>query len=315
MLTLEVYDDVVFAHYCPNDAGPNVGGYLGRVYPGGIFLGATWDQLQSLGNGTHDVILDERARGPNFTDEYRGKEPRESYLTDGGWAHFCHTVGSITRLELQNKLDIINGVKTEGKTFTLGSINKNRLESWLLDIHINSFVRRQTAESAFSYWTCSDEELLRRIRKGWENHKPGYRDGVVLVPIDPEGCFSGVVELKAGDKLVGEYTARKDNEEPRKHTYAANGEKMPAKYCYIVLYRHDVLAEGKENETDKEWEMVSFNASPTEEDPPIVPGTLIANHFQLSGGTATNMTDSEFVKALRESVMFWKNKAMVAPKQ
>ena len=187
-------------------------------------------------------------------------------------------------------------------------------ESWLLDIHINNFVRRQTATSPFSYWTCDDEELLRRVKKGWEMRKPGYRDGVVLVPVDPEGCFSGIVQLKAGDKLVGEYSARKDNEEPRKHTYAVNCEKMPAKSCYVVLYRHDVLAENKENETEKEWEMVSFNASPTEGDPPINPGTLMANHFQLSGGTATKMSDEEFVRALRESVLYWKDKAMVAPK-
>lgn len=312
MLTLEVYDNEIFAHYCPDDAGPNVGGYLGRIFPGGSFLGAPFEQLCALGSGTHDVALNERT---DSTDEYHGKEPREAYLSDAGWAHFCHTVGAITRLELQNKLDIISGAQKEGVvTFTPGLVTQDRLESWLLDIHINSFVRRQTPESPFSYWTCSDEELLRRIRKGWESRKPGYRDGVVLVPVDPEGCFSGVVQLKAGDKLVGEFSARKENEEPRKHTYAVDAQKMPAKSCYVVLYRHDVLAEGKENETDQEWEMVSFNASPTEGEPPINPGTLMANHFQLSGGTATKMTDSEFVAALKESVLYWKDKAMVAPK-
>ncbi len=314
MLTLEVYDDEIYVHYLPNDAGPNVGGYLGRVFPGGGFMNATWEELQHLGSGTHDVTLDEHAHR-EFTEEYRGKEPKHSYLTDAAWANFCYTVGAITKLELLNRLDIINGVQKEGMvTFTPGLITQDRMESWFMDIHINSFVRRQTAESPFSYWTCSDEELLRRIRKGWENRKPGYRDGVVLVPIDPEGCFSGIVQLKAGDKLVGEFSARKEGEEPRKHTYAVDAQKMPAKSCYVVLYRHDVLAEGKENETEKEWEMVSFNASPTEGEPPINPGTLMANHFQLSGGTATRMTDSEFVAALKESVLYWKDKAMVAPK-
>lgn len=180
-----------------------------------------------------------------------------------------------------------------------------------MDIHINSFVRRQTKTSPFSYWTFDDEELLHRIKAGWEKRKPGYRDGVTLVPINPEGCFSGIVKLKAGDMLVGIYEARKAGEEPRKHTYAV-GEKLPASNCYVVLYHHDVLVEGNENETDKEWEMVSFNASPDDKEPPISPGTLMANHFKLSGGTDTRMTDSEFVAALRVSVEYWKDKALAA---
>lgn len=181
------------------------------------------------------------------------------------------------------------------------------------NIHINSFVRRQTAISAFSHWDFCDRELLRRIEKNWQNQKQGYKDGVILVPIDPQGCFSGVVQLKEGDKLSGEFTARKAGEDPRKHVYAV-GEKMPAKTCYVVLYRHDVLLENKENETEKEWEVVSFNASPTEEDAPIQPNTLIANHFQLSGGSSTNMSSEAFVDALRVSVLYWRDKAMVQPR-
>jgi hypothetical protein len=39
--------------------------------------------------------------------------------------------------------------------------------------------------------------------------------------------------------------------------------------------------------------------------PTIHPDTLMANHFQESGGTATRMTDSEFVEALRKSRAYW----------
>jgi len=181
-------------------------------------------------------------------------------------------------------------------------------------IHITKFVRRQSAESPFSHWTFDDAEMFKRIEKNWERQKPGYRDGVILIPIETDGVYSGMVKLRAGQKLVGEYSARREGEEPRKHTYAV-GEKMPAKLCYIVLYRHDVLMEGNEAETDKEWEMVSLNASPTDEEPPIQSGTLIANHFGYSGGTATKMSDSEFVAALKVSGAYWKDKALVAPKQ
>ena len=182
-------------------------------------------------------------------------------------------------------------------------------------IHISKFVRRQTPQSGFSHWTLSDEELLARIQAGFPAAKQGYRDGVLLVPVDPNGFFTGVCQLKEGDKLVGEYKARKEGEDPRKSSYVVGGEKLPAKSVEIVLYRHDVLVEGKENETDLDFEVVSVNGSPTEEATPIPTGALIANHLRLSGGTDTRMTDSEFVALLRKSVEFWKDKANACPKE
>ena len=186
-------------------------------------------------------------------------------------------------------------------------------------IHITNFVRRQTPQSGFSHWTFSDEELLSRVQAGLPNAKSGYRDGVILVPVDPEGFFSGTVLLQEGDRFVGEYVARRPVEEPRKSTYVvsrSNGdpvEKAKAASVYVVLYSHDVLLEGKENETDADYEIVSVNASSTEEEAPIPTGALIANHFGLSGGTDTKMSDSEFVALLRKSVVYWKDKSLVCP--
>lgn len=179
-------------------------------------------------------------------------------------------------------------------------------------IHISSFVRRQTPASPFSHWEISDEELLNRIEKGWKDQKKGYREGVILIPISCEDIFSGVIKLKAGDRLVGEYSARKEGEEPRMHIYGV-GKKMPAVSCYVVLYSHDVLKETGQNETNCAWEMVSLNASPDEVEAPIQPWTLIANHFGWSGGSNTKMTDEEFVKALKDSTDYWKDKALVSP--
>lgn len=181
-------------------------------------------------------------------------------------------------------------------------------------IYVNSFVRRQTENSGFSHWTISDEELITRIKAGFSNRKRGYRDGVYLVPVDPTGFYTSVVQLKAGDALVGEYVARREGEEPRKSHYAASGQKTPAKSVNIVLYSHDVLAEKNENESEEEYEIISVNAELTEEESPIPVGALIANHFELSGGTATKMTDSEFVAALKKSVLYWKDKALAVPR-
>lgn len=179
-----------------------------------------------------------------------------------------------------------------------------------MKIAFNNFARRQTETSPFSHWAVFDDVVVSRVQENFGKAKPGYRDGVILVPVDPEGFFSSVIQLKAGDKLEGEFKARREGEDPRK-TLHAKGQKLPAKAVDVVLYRKDVLAENKDNSTDADWEIISVNASPETGDVPIQPETLIANHFQLSGGTATNMTDSEFVAALKTSVLYWKDKAMV----
>lgn len=179
--------------------------------------------------------------------------------------------------------------------------------------HITNFVRRQSPQSGYSHWEISDEEFLARLQRNFFKRKDGYRDGVILVPVEPEGFFSGIVQLQEGDKLVGEYKARRPGEDPRKSSYSLTGKKIPAKSVWIVLYNHDVLIEKNENESDAEWEVVSVNASPTEDEPPIPTGALIANHLGLSGGTDTKMSDADFVALLRKSVEFWKDKALACP--
>lgn len=186
-------------------------------------------------------------------------------------------------------------------------------------IHISNFVRRQTPQSGFSHWTLSDDDLLARVLKNLEKATPGYREGVILVPVEPEGFFSSTVSLQEGDRFVGEYVSRKEGEEPRKATYVVSNrfgeqvQKSEAVSVYVVLYSHAVLLEGNENDTDADYEIVSINASATDEEAPIPTGALIANHLQLSGGTATNMSDSEFVELLRKSVLYWKDKSLVCP--
>lgn len=176
-----------------------------------------------------------------------------------------------------------------------------------------TFAARQTKESQFSHWEFPNEQLVELVVANFHNRKPGYREGVILVPVAPEGFFAGVVTLEPGTLLIGKYEARKEGEEPRKSTFAVGGRKVPAKSVDVVLYHHDVLAENNEQSGDTEWEIISVNASPTLGEMPIAPGALIANHLQLSGGTATNMTDEQFVAKLRESLAFWKDKALAAP--
>lgn len=193
-------------------------------------------------------------------------------------------------------------------------------------VHVNSFVRRQTPKSEFSHFEgppgCEDAwEYLRAsielmIERG-QDIEPGYRDGVILVHMNPQYFFSGVVQLKEGDRLTGEFKARRPGETPRKSIGVVGAEKMPAKAAFVVLYASTVLAENGDNELpaeDGNWEIISVNASPVEGKMPIEPMVLLHNHFGSDGGTDTNLSDSELVAMLRESFLFWKDKAMVAPK-
>jgi len=205
-----------------------------------------------------------------------------------------------------------------------------------MQIHINSFVKRQTSNSSYSHFedVNSDDnwELLGSlIEDNFDQAKEGYRKEVLLVPIPPhpfslpggQYCFySGVVQLKDGELLGGRFESRKEGETPRKHItsgcsskFGVLGEKIPAKSVQIVLYSSTVLAEDGDNELPPEegnWEVISINASSTEGEMPINPNTLMHNHFGSDGGTDTKLSDSEFVAMLKTSFEYWKDKVMAA---
>lgn len=181
---------------------------------------------------------------------------------------------------------------------------------------VNDFVLRQTTRSEYTHFEGGWERMLELVAEHFAEAKAAYRDGVCLVPVPVEGFFCGIVELQEGDKLTGAYEARRPGEEPRKTTRAVSDgkTKLPCVAVDVVLYSREVLAESDEDRTGKDWDIISVNGRLTEGEMPIAPMTLIANHFELDGGTATGMSPEEFETALRESVLFWKNKAMLAPK-
>ena len=173
-----------------------------------------------------------------------------------------------------------------------------------------TFASRQTPESRFSHFEGTEQELLELVFENFHQSKEGYRDGVRLVTVSPDCFKSGVVQLNKGDVLQGTFEARKEGEVPRKVVTTTGRQKLPARYVEIILYRRDVLEEDPNYTAAADWEIISINASPTNKAVPIPPSALIANHFKMSGGTNTKYTAFEFEEALRESVMFWYDKAM-----
>ena len=180
------------------------------------------------------------------------------------------------------------------------------------DIGIHSLVDRQVAWSRFTHWGISQEEVLRRVQENWDQGKQGYRPGVYLVPVPPDGFYSPVVVLKPGDVLAGKYEARQEGEEPRMTVglAASYDRKAPAVGVSVILYHKDVLAEDGEV-VPNEWSILTINARITEEEEPMTVGTLLANHFHISGGTVTGMTPVEFEAALRTSYLYWRDKSLL----
>lgn len=184
-----------------------------------------------------------------------------------------------------------------------------------MTVFANPFVLRQTADSSFSHSEGSWDDLCRLAEANLTNAKPGYREGVLEVPIPADGIFTGLVTLKEGDKLTGQFAARREGETPRIEIRASGQDKLPAATATIILYSSAVLAEGEDNSQEPvegNWEIVSLNASPVEGEMPISPTVLMHNHFGSDGGTDTQLSDAELVALLRKGFEFWKDKALLS---
>jgi len=174
------------------------------------------------------------------------------------------------------------------------------------------FVKRQTPESGYSHFEGSWESLEKMAANVMRyDHcvKPGYRDGVILVDLDPFQFRSAIVKLDENSKLKANYAPRRIGEAAFIRV-SAKAEKQRAKYAQVVLYRHDVLAENNERETDAEWEIVCIKARVTEEEEPMDPYTMARNFLHLAGGTKGDFSAEDFAK----SIVYWNNHCMTTGK-
>ncbi len=190
-------------------------------------------------------------------------------------------------------------------------------------IVFNKFVRRQTIPSSYTHWLIPDAEVIARTKSALDagEAKQGYRDGVLVVPVAPQGFYTALTTLEEGDELVGSYRARREGEVPRKSTNKAATKgwvKPEAKAVDVILYASVTLEEEGTNELpaeDGNWEIISINGRPIEGEAPIDPITLMYNHFHVpgsnDGGSATGMSAEEFVEALREAHEYWRDKAFI----
>lgn len=179
-------------------------------------------------------------------------------------------------------------------------------------VKCGEFVKRQTPESGYSHFEGSWETLEKMTANvmGFTHCvRPGYKDGVVLVDLDPSFFLSAIVDLTEDTKLKANYAPRREKEAPFIRV-SAKAKKQVATHASVVLYRWDVLAENNERETDAEWEIVCIKARTSEEEEPMDPYTMARNFLHLEGGTKGDFSAEDFAK----SIVYWSSHAMTTGK-
>jgi len=168
-----------------------------------------------------------------------------------------------------------------------------------MKIKTNSFAHRHTAESEYGYFEGTFEELEALVTKHYHEAKPGYRDGVCLVPVPPERFRSSIMPVTDKTPLRAKFAPRREGEAPFLQVVSDGPGKCVAGSCNIVLYRKDVLDEGNEATfEDSDWEIVSINPEPGTEESPMDPVTMARNFLQMEGGTKGDFSAEDFAKAI-----------------
>lgn len=174
-------------------------------------------------------------------------------------------------------------------------------------IGLNTFARtRHTKFSPYSFYAGAEADLIALTEQHFGSAKPGYKEGVVLVPVPADKFYSGVVQVAPDTQLRAEFKARREGEEPYIQVFAVNAadKKGPAKVVEIVCYSKDVL--GTEATEGAEWEIVSVNARETEDEEPPTPLAMARNMLGLPGGTQATYTAEQFARA----ITYWSNRVM-----
>ena len=177
-------------------------------------------------------------------------------------------------------------------------------------VKVNNFVKRQIKGSGKSYalnfsFNAMAKHAESRLNSPGNHVFPGYRDGVCLVRAKKnlsKYFFCPLVKINSSTRLISKIVRRRDYESPYIQIRALNGVPSPAFFVDFVLYRNDVLSENKEQSSNADWELVSFNVLPKGFDKmPMGPTTMMRNQLELPGGTKALYSSDEWANA----VCFW----------
>jgi len=180
-------------------------------------------------------------------------------------------------------------------------------------VGIGTFVKRQVKGSGKTYSTLTFEEIAKHAEHRLlnKNFKKGYREGVILISVEKKilkNFICPIIKIDENTKLESVPKKRRENEELYISTKALNGEPLEIGEVELILYRHDVLDETNERETDKHWELIAFHAIPKDVDLlPMGPVTMMRNQLELPGGTKGEYSSKQWA----EGVRFWQQYALL----
>lgn len=149
-------------------------------------------------------------------------------------------------------------------------------------------------------------DVIQMVRANWLSlfNRQGYKPGVRLVRVPADGFLANTIEVTESTPLKAIFTRRREGEQAYVKVLACDCPKSPARRVEIVLYSAEVLDEDDDRSTDCEWEIVSVNASPTDNEEPMHPLTMARNFLHLPGGTKGDYTAEQFA----EAIVYWSTK-------
>jgi len=154
-------------------------------------------------------------------------------------------------------------------------------------------------------------ELVALIESNRASWTKGDKEGIFFCSIPKEWVKGEIITLKEGEfyDATITFSARKGVAEEARQEVKAKGIADAVHSADVILYSHELL--GKDASSDAEFEVIAIRGL-TETPNPRPLNTLLHNVFNLSGGTPVEGTDAEKLEMIRQSFLFWKDKAMVS---
>lgn len=180
------------------------------------------------------------------------------------------------------------------------------------EIGTSNFVKGFSIKKGMnSYYDGSWEDLQKLVKENFDNNEPGTGsvDGdVLLVNVPSENFYTSIVKIDDSNRDQVEEVdhVRQEGEKPVGMKVIKGGEKQPAKYAQIVVYRADVLAQDDDRSTDDEWEIICVNAQ-DDKYTPMHPTVMLRNANHDEGGTQRTYTDKEW----SDAYSYWENHAYI----
>tara|TARA_Y100000034_G_C6866993_1_gene395287 strand:+ start:359 stop:925 length:567 start_codon:yes stop_codon:yes gene_type:complete len=177
---------------------------------------------------------------------------------------------------------------------------------------IHPFVRRQVADSKFSYYDGDFEDAIEVVTiQEWDSAEVVQLESGQIRKVrlsDTRDFYSSIVKIDDDTELVATSDARQEDEESH-IVVEAYGNKMPAKSVTLIFYDREALGEDDAIvDIEGGWFLISINASPFEKDFPMNPLTMARNQMGKIGGTKREYTPQEWA----EAVWFWSQHALVS---